>query len=213
MIKDINHYFEQLESELEACFTIASEARKNGEDPSLSPEILPARDLAERVENLIGIPGLAQRIRQLDKTMSREEAALAIGLGFANNEFGSYESKVQVVEKAVRAAVAMLTEGVVAAPIEGIARVELGMNDDRTDYLQIFYSGPIRSAGGTAQALSVLVADYVQARGRHWPIRAAGRGGRAIRGRDSTLQDARKPAIYALGQRDQNHRDELSHLC
>jgi DNA polymerase II large subunit len=56
----------------------------------------------------------------------------------------------------------MLTEGVVAAPIEGIARVELGKNDDQTDYLQIFYSGPIRSAGGTAQALSVLVADYVR---------------------------------------------------
>jgi len=162
MIRDINEYFEKLESELQTCFTIASEARKNGEDPSLSPEILPARDLAERVENLIGIPGLAQRIRQLDETMSREEAALAIGLGFANGEFGSYENKVQVVEKAVRTAVAVLTEGVVAAPIEGIARVELGKNDDRTDYLQIFYSGPIRSAGGTAQALSVLVADYVR---------------------------------------------------
>ena len=162
MIRDINEYFEKLEAELQACFAIASEARKNGEDPSLSPEILPARDLAERVENLIGIPGIAQRIRQLDETMSREEAALAIGLGFANGEFGAYESKVQVVEKAVRTAVAMLTEGVVAAPIEGIARVELGQNDDRTDYLQIFYSGPIRSAGGTAQALSVLVADYVR---------------------------------------------------
>ena len=162
MIRDINEYFVKLESELQTCFTIASEARKNGEDPSLSPEILPARDLAERVENLIGIPGLAQRIRQLDKTMSREEAALAIGLGFANGEFGSYENKAQVVEKAVRTAVAMLTEGVVAAPIEGIARVELGTNDDRTDYLQVFYAGPIRSAGGTAQALSVLVADYVR---------------------------------------------------
>ena len=162
MTKDISAYFQRLESELQACFTIASEARKNGEDPSLSPEILPARDLAERVENLIGIPGLAQRIRQLNKTVSREEAALSIGLAFASGEFGEYENKVQVVEKAVRTAVAMLTEGVVAAPIEGIARVELGRNDDRTDYLQIFYSGPIRSAGGTAQALSVLVADYVR---------------------------------------------------
>ncbi|MGZ8885954.1 MAG: DNA polymerase II large subunit [Halobacteriota archaeon] len=173
MIRDINEYFEKLEAELQACFAIASEARKNGEDPSLSPEILPARDLAERVENLIGIPGIAQRIRQLDETMSREEAALAIGLDFANGEFGSYESKVQVVEKAVRTAVAMLTEGVVAAPIEGIARVELGKNDDRTDYLQIFYSGPIRSAGGTAQALSVLVADYVRRAvgiGRYVPL-------------------------------------------
>ncbi|MGZ7169494.1 MAG: hypothetical protein ACXVI5_08040, partial [Halobacteriota archaeon] len=52
MIRDIDRYFEQLESELQTCFTIASEARKNGADPSLSPEILPARDLAERVENL-----------------------------------------------------------------------------------------------------------------------------------------------------------------
>ena len=162
MIRDISEYFEKLETELQACFAIASEARKNGEDPSLSPEILPARDLAERVENLIGIPGIAQRIRQLNETMSREEAALEIGLDFAKGEFGTYESKVQVVEKAVRTAVAMLTEGVVAAPIEGIARVELGKNDDQTDYLQIFYSGPIRSAGGTAQALSVLVADYVR---------------------------------------------------
>jgi len=162
MIKDIGRYFEELERELQTCFAIASEARKNGDDPSRSPEILPARDLADRVENLIGIPGLAQRIRRLDETMSREEAALAIGLSFAHHEFGTYGSKVQVVEKAVRTAVAMLTEGVVAAPIEGIARVELGKNDDRTDYLRIFYSGPIRSAGGTAQALSVLVADYVR---------------------------------------------------
>src|SRR5450756_2964775 len=52
MIRDISEYFEKLETELQACFAIASEARKNGEDPSLSPEILPARDLAERVENL-----------------------------------------------------------------------------------------------------------------------------------------------------------------
>src|SRR5665648_1080314 len=56
----------------------------------------------------------------------------------------------------------MLTEGVVAAPIEGIDRVDISKNDDGTEYIQIFYSGPIRSAGGTAQALSVLVADFVR---------------------------------------------------
>ena len=57
---------------------------------------------------------------------------------------------------------AVLTEGVVAAPIEGIDKVELGKNDDGSQYIRIFYSGPIRSAGGTAQALSVLVGDYVR---------------------------------------------------
>ncbi len=162
MTNHINEYFDRLESELNSCFKVAAEARTRGEDPAPHPEILPARDLAERVENLIGITGLAQRIRELEETMSREEAALAIGIDFAEGKFGEYENKSEAVDKAVRTAVAMLTEGVVAAPIEGIARVELGKNDDKTSYLKIFYAGPIRSAGGTAQALSVLVADYVR---------------------------------------------------
>jgi len=42
-------------------------------------EIPLAKDLADRVENLIGIKGTAERIRILEETMSREEAALAIG--------------------------------------------------------------------------------------------------------------------------------------
>ena len=42
---------------------------------------------------------------------------------------------------------ATLTEGVVAAPIEGIDKVQLGKNDDGSQYIRIFYSGPMRSAG------------------------------------------------------------------
>ena len=57
---------------------------------------------------------------------------------------------------------ALLTEGVVSAPTEGIAKVGLGKNDDGSPFLKIYYAGPIRSAGGTAQALSVLVGDYVR---------------------------------------------------
>jgi DNA polymerase II large subunit len=120
-------------------------------------------DLAERVEKLIGIPGIAVRIRELEeKGMSREEAALAIGIDFAEGRLGKGATKIQSVENAIRTSVALLTEGVVAAPIEGIARVDLGKNDDGTEYLKVYYAGPIRSAGGTAQALSVLVADYVR---------------------------------------------------
>ena len=57
---------------------------------------------------------------------------------------------------------ALLTEGVVAAPTEGIGKVAVRKNDDGTEYISIYYAGPIRSAGGTAQALSVLVGDYVR---------------------------------------------------
>jgi DNA polymerase II large subunit DP2. len=93
--------------------------------------------------------------------MSREEAALRIGDDFVARKFGE-TTREDILDHAIRAAMALLTEGVVAAPTEGIAKVGLGRNDDGTDYLKIYYAGPIRSAGGTAQALSVLVGDYVR---------------------------------------------------
>lgn len=158
-----SEYFELLENSLKEAMAIAKEARGLGKDPSAEVEIPLAVDLAERVEKLIGIPGIAARIRELEaEGMSREEAALAIGLDFAEGRLGGGASKIESVDSAIRTAVALLTEGVVAAPIEGIARVSLGKNDDNTDYLKVYYAGPIRSAGGTAQALSVLVADYVR---------------------------------------------------
>lgn len=158
-----SEYFESLELGLDKALDIAKEARSKGKDPSTEVEIPLAIDLAERVEKLIGIPGIAARIRQLEEEgLSREEAALAIGVDFAQGKLGTNASKIEAVENAIRTAVALLTEGVVAAPIEGIAKVALGKNDDGTDYLKVYYAGPIRSAGGTAQALSVLVADYVR---------------------------------------------------
>ncbi|WP_394354118.1 DNA polymerase II large subunit [Methanothrix sp.] len=142
---------------------IAKEARSRGRDPTTDVEIPLAVDLAERVEKLIGIPGIAERIRHHEaEGLSREEAALAIGIDFAEGRLGAGASKIESVESAIRTSVALLTEGVVAAPMEGIARVDLGKNDDGTEYLKVYYAGPIRSAGGTAQALSVLVADYVR---------------------------------------------------
>ena len=159
-----SEYFEILESGLKEAMSIAGEARKQGKDPTTLVEIPLAVDLAERVEKLIGVEGIATRIRDYEaQGLSREESALAIGVDFAQGRLGNPDApKIDAVDYAIRTAVALLTEGVVAAPIEGIARVALGKNDDGTDYLKVYYAGPIRSAGGTAQALSVLVADYVR---------------------------------------------------
>jgi len=158
-----SEYFELLQHGLKRAMEVAQAARGLGKDPTTEVEIPLAVDLAERVEKLIGIPGIAARIRELERNgLSREEAALAIGIDFAEGRLGTGASKIESVENAIRTSVALLTEGVVAAPIEGIARVSLGKNDDGTDYLKVYYAGPIRSAGGTAQALSVLVADYVR---------------------------------------------------
>jgi DNA polymerase II large subunit len=154
-------YEKSLLDELHRAIAIAQEARKQGLDPSLDVEIPIASDLADRVEVLIGVKGVAARIRELEATMSREEAALRIGDDFVARKFGEKDT-MEVLDHAIRVAMALLTEGVVSAPTEGIAKVALGKNDDGTQYLMIFYAGPIRSAGGTAQAMSVLVGDYVR---------------------------------------------------
>ena len=56
----------------------------------------------------------------------------------------------------------MLTEGILVAPIVGIAGVKINRNPDGTEYLSLFFNGPIRAAGGTGQAMSVLIADVVR---------------------------------------------------
>ena len=164
MRRDDEQYFERLEADLDDALGVAREARKRGGDPTEDVEIPIAKDMADRVENILGIDGVAARVREMeaDPDLSREEAALELAADFAEGTVGEYDTRAGKVEGAVRTAVALLTEGVVAAPIEGIDRVEILENDDGSEFINIYYAGPIRSAGGTAQALSVLVADYTR---------------------------------------------------
>ena len=162
MTPDDEAYFERLEERLDEALGRAERAKAQGADPTTEVEIPVARDMADRVENILGIDGVAERVRELDGQMSREEAALALVTDFVEGEVGDYDTNAGKIEGAVRTAVALLTEGVVAAPIEGIDRVEVLENDDGTEFVNVYYAGPIRSAGGTAQALSVLVADYAR---------------------------------------------------
>ncbi|WNY25831.1 DNA polymerase II large subunit [Methanolapillus millepedarum] len=160
---DMADYFSRLESKLFLEIEIADKARSNGEDPHPHAEIPLAKDLADRVENLIGVSGVAVRLREIElEGKNREESALLIGKEIAEGKVGKFRDKQEAVDAAIRVSMAVLTEGVVAAPIEGIAEVKIDKNNDGTEYLRIYYSGPIRSAGGTAQALSVLVGDYVR---------------------------------------------------
>ncbi len=154
-------YYDQLSAGLTQAMVVAQAARKMGFDPETFVEIPIASDLADRVEAQVGIAGVAQMIRELEAVMSREEASLHIGDYFAQKKFGE-TTKEEILDHAIRTAMALLTEGVVSAPIEGIAKVAIKKNDDGSEYLSIYYAGPIRSAGGTAQALSVLVGDYVR---------------------------------------------------
>ena len=160
--KEMESYFESILKEVKRIYEIAERCRKKGYDPVDHVEIPLARDMADRVEGLVGPKGVADRIRELVNEYGKEPTALQIAREIVEGRFGEGESKEKLAEQAIRTALAILTEGIVAAPLEGIAHVKIKKNKDGSEYLAIYFAGPIRSAGGTAQALAVLVGDYVR---------------------------------------------------
>lgn len=160
-------YFERLEKQTHKLYEIANEARSKGLDVELETEIPLAKDLAERVEGLVGPSGIAKRIKELEKDLSREEVAFEIAAEIASQESDATgekleEEKQKFADQGLRTALAILTEGVVAAPLEGISGVKIKKNSDGTKYVAVYFAGPIRSAGGTAAALSVLLGDKIR---------------------------------------------------
>ena len=171
---EMRRYFAALEAGADACYRVASEARKKGFDPSLEVEIPKTQDLAARVEQLLheyGVDGVARRIRELSQNHDREETAILVAKEFAHRPA---RTKEEAIDRAVRVGLAILTEGILVAPLEGLAEVRVKRNPDGSNYVDLSYAGPIRSAGGTGQALSVLIADVVRRDlgvGRYQPTR------------------------------------------
>ncbi len=159
----MEQYFRAIEAEVDRAYARATAARAQGIDPEREPEMPRAHDMAMRVEKLLlhlGIDGISEEIRALASRLPREEVAIAIARRLAGDaeRFPPLERRV---EAAVRVGLAILTEGILVAPLEGLASVAL--RDDRgRRYVELHYAGPIRAAGGTAQALSVLLADLVR---------------------------------------------------
>lgn len=151
-------YLTQLKEKFLQAYEVARRARSKGFDPLPTPEPIPTVDLAERVEKSVGPPGVASRIRELTSSMSREEAAFKIAEEITLGKFG--DKGVAAAEQAIRTALSILDEGVTVAPIQGIVKVEEGVNPDGTKHLSIYFAGPIRSAGGTEMALTLVVADF-----------------------------------------------------
>ncbi len=157
MSRDINSYFSSLKNQANFEYSIGKKARERGLDCETEVEIPQAEDLAGRVEALMGIP-VSEKIRELSAKYDRENVAIQTALYVVENVEGDREKRI---EKAVRVALAILTEGILVAPLEGISDIKIKERDG-SDYLAIYYSGPIRSAGGTAQAMSVLIGDLLR---------------------------------------------------
>lgn len=161
MSEGYRQYVTSLETELNKLYAVTEKAREKGLDPSLKPECKLAKDIADLVEGLVGPKGVADSIRELSAKLPREELAFKVTEQIVYGKFGHLEPEA-AAEQAIRTALAIFTEGLTAAPIQGVAKVKIKTNNDRSRYLAIYFAGPIRSAGGTDQALTLVVGDFVR---------------------------------------------------
>ena len=157
----LDSYYQDILSQYEAAQNIASTARSKGLDPTDVVESKTVFDLADRVNQMLRLDqfeGLVDRLRELLHTTSKERAALAISQEIALGKFGALE-RHEALNYGVRAGLAVMTDGVTVAPLEGISGVRIKQNDDNTDYVSVSYAGPMRSAGGTEAGFSLVIAD------------------------------------------------------
>ncbi|MBR9690997.1 DNA polymerase II large subunit [Candidatus Woesearchaeota archaeon] len=169
--EEINQYFTQIEEEISKCYEVAGKARKKGFDPEEKVDIPLARGISQRVEGLISAvapqilkSGLAERIEKLEKEFGSLDwrVALKIAEEVAKQKFCSFSDEREAMEVAIRVGLAYATLGVIAAPLEGFIELKIKNTVQQKRYLSLFFAGPIRAAGGTAAALTVLIADYVR---------------------------------------------------
>ncbi len=161
MSASYQNYIDDLERQLRQIYDISDSARQKGLDPALKTECIIAQDIADLVEGLVGPLGVAASIRELNTKLGREAIAFKVAEQIIYGKFELMEPE-RAAEQAIRTALAIFTEGLTAAPIQGVAQVKIKSNLDRSKYLAIYFAGPIRSAGGTDQALTLVVGDYVR---------------------------------------------------
>jgi len=166
MINDTN----DIVKKIDFCYKVANKARSKGYDPEETVNIPLAKNMAERVEGLVSVAapqiiskGIPQRIKELESIYGKLDwrVAFNISLETTQQKFCKFETQKEAIETGIRVGLAYLTLGVVASPLEGFVGLKIRKRLDGKEYFSLMYSGPIRSAGGTAGALSVIIADYI----------------------------------------------------
>ncbi len=169
---NVEQYFSRIQEEVDRYYGVAKEARQRGIDPVSDVEVPQAASLAEKVVGLISAvyPQIGADKRVVKRILELEEkygsldpaVALTIAEEIAREKHCKLKSHHEAIEAGIRVAVAYLTLGVVSSPIEGFVELKIFKTRNGEDYFAPFYSGPIRSAGGTEAAFSLVVADHLR---------------------------------------------------
>jgi len=155
-------YYSELSEDTYKTFERAADAKSTLVDSSgmIEPKI--AFDLADRVAKMHEID-ISEPLRDLLKTNGKELSALIMSKEIALGKYLPQDADLeQRLDLAVRVGLAVVTEGVTIAPLQGISEVKIKRNKDSTEYLSVSIAGPMRSAGGTESAVTMLIADHVR---------------------------------------------------
>ncbi|AJW69773.1 DNA polymerase II large subunit [Nitrosopumilus adriaticus] len=155
-------YYTNLSTDTYSIFQHAAKAKSSLVDSSgiIEPKI--AFDLADRVAKMHEID-IADPLRDLLKINGKELSALILSKEIALGKYSLPDATLEEkLDLAVRVGLAIVTEGVTIAPLQGISEVKIKKNKDGTDYLSVSIAGPMRSAGGTESAVTMLIADHVR---------------------------------------------------
>ena len=163
---EMANYQQWMDERTDDAYRIAETARAKNLDHKPFVEIPRAADLAGRTEKLLieylGEYEVADDIRRMLAKHDRETTAIfmaqSVAKGFRQQGF----DLVTAIDVGLRVGLAILTEAVLVAPLEGISEVRLLNNPDGSQFVSVHFAGPIRAAGGTAQALGVLIADMIR---------------------------------------------------
>ena len=155
-------YYSGLSTETYLIFEKAAEAKSTLVDSSgiIEPKI--AFDLADRVAKMHEID-ISDHLREILKTNGKELSALILSKEIALGKYSLPDATLEEkLDLAVRVGLAIVTEGVTIAPLQGISEVKIKKNKDGSEYLSVSIAGPMRSAGGTESAVTMLIADHVR---------------------------------------------------
>ena len=156
------NYYNEISKKTFDIFEKAAKAKSTLADSSAIIEPKIAFDLADRVAKMHDID-IADSLRELLKTNGKELSALILSKEIAiGKHLASSLELEERLDLAVRVGLAIVTEGVTIAPLQGISKVTIKKNKDGSEYLSVSIAGPMRSAGGTESAVTMLIADHVR---------------------------------------------------
>ncbi|MEM4719361.1 MAG: DNA polymerase II large subunit, partial [Candidatus Pacearchaeota archaeon] len=171
MKKNSELYFNFLSRKLIEEYDIAKKAREKGLDPKGEVEIHIASNLAEKAVGLISTiypqlkeTKISKRILELEELYGKLDPAISLKIAeeIAKEKFCKFKSLLEGIDAGIRVGFAYITLGVVSSPIEGFTSLKIGKTREGKEYFIPYFSGPIRSAGGTGAAFSLVIIDYLR---------------------------------------------------